>query len=83
MSDVTKPKACATCGAEVLTVERASGGYVEIVVQPSDDGDLVRLSKGKDVGKYLKLSGPLRDKCVNDPRMRLYLQHECEAAGLF
>ena len=68
--------ACPTCGLLWETVERASGGYVEILVAPSPEGNLYRLQRGADAGKYLKIEGPLLDR-LRSVGARLHTEHAC------
>lgn len=74
------PKKCPVCNAVPATVERASGGYVEIVVAPSQEGVFYRLPHGKDVGKYIKVEGPLLDR-LRAAGSHLHVEHVCNADG--
>lgn len=70
-------EACPSCGAEVAKVERGSGGYVEILVAPSEAGTLMRLPHGRHAGKYVKVDGLLLDK-LRANGTDLFIQHTCE-----
>lgn len=74
--------ACRSCGKKATTVERAAGGYVEILDAPSVTGTLYRLPHGKDAGKYLKIEGLLLEKMRVEGK-RLYDEHACSGDGLF
>lgn len=73
---------CKMCGQGVVEVERASGGYVQILVAPSEDGRFYRLPHGKDGGKYLKVEGPLLDRMRAEGK-HLHSVHTCLPGGLF
>lgn len=77
-----KPKTCQECRKDVVEVERASGGYVQILVAPSEDGRFYRLPHGKDVGKFLKVEGPLLDRMRAEGK-HLHGEHTCQPGGLF
>lgn len=74
---------CPSCGQRTLTVEKAAGGYVEILAAPSSDGTLMRLAHGYSCGKYVELGGPLLDKARADEDVQLYALHACAPEGMF
>lgn len=73
---------CPTCGEKTVTVERGSGGYIEILAAPSAAGTFMRLPHGRHAGQYVKVEGPLLDKLrVNGTH--LFSEHGCQESSLF
>jgi hypothetical protein len=79
---VSATQTCRECGQKTTTVERARGGQVEILVTPSETGDLYRLPHGKDAGKYLHIEGPLLTRMRFEGK-HLHNEHACKPGGLF
>lgn len=74
---------CDVCGERIVVVERATtGGYVEVLVSPSESGTMMRLPSGPDAGKYVELGGPVLDRARAEGS-RLHAMHACIEGGLF
>lgn len=69
---------CPRCQKDVDQVERGSGGYVEILVAPSEEGEFMRLPHGRHVGQYVKVEGPLLAK-LRANGTHLFTEHTCNA----